>query len=90
MAIDKTRIMAIGGIAFFTSLIGIVTTDAVFGMTLSLWQLLLGAFIIAFINAGLAICQEIKVETDKPCEDGKNCLKQAKTTMRKRNLMFLM
>ena len=79
---NKLRILSIGGVAFFTSLMGLLTTDAVFSVGIGWEKLFVGSIIIAGIQAGLAICQEVKVETEtsiKACKKGM-----------KRSMLFLM
>ena len=75
---NKMRILSIGGVAFFTTLTGLLTSEAIFSLSLSMTQLVGGALIVAGIQAGLAICQEIKIETD------------TKSKGMKRSMLFLM
>ena len=66
MAINWTKILANGGTAFFTTLVGILTMDSISSTQVSIQFTIGAAVLIGFIQAGLAICKELSMEAGEP------------------------
>lgn len=66
MAINWTRILANGGTAFFTTLVGILTMDSISNTQVSIQFTIGAAVLIGAIQAGLAICKELSMEAQPP------------------------
>jgi hypothetical protein len=66
MTINWIKILANGGTAFFTTLVGILTMDSISNTQVSLQFTISAAILIGFIQAGLAICKELSMEAEPP------------------------
>jgi hypothetical protein len=65
MAINWLKILAVTGTSFFTTLIGILTIDALTQGSIP-WNLLLPAsFLVAAFQGGLAFCRELTAESEQ-------------------------
>ena len=64
--INYTKILANSGVAFFTTLSGVLTADALLNLKIALPDFLVIAFIPAVIQFGLSFCKELgKVEEEQ-------------------------
>ena len=59
------KIIANAGVAFFTSLSGIFTIEAITKADIPLETLVFGALVVAFINAGLSFMKELAKEEEE-------------------------
>jgi hypothetical protein len=64
--INWTRIVANGGTAFFTTIAGILTMDSLTNTAVSLQFTVGAAVLVGFIQAALAICKELSLESEPP------------------------
>jgi hypothetical protein len=64
--INYTKILANSGVAFFTTLSGVLTADALLNLKIALPDFLVIAFIPAVIQFGLSFCKELgKMEEEQ-------------------------
>ena len=64
--INYTKILSNSGVAFFTTLSGVLTADALLNLKIAVPDFLIIAFIPAVIQFGLSFCKELgKIEEEQ-------------------------
>jgi len=64
--INWGKVLANGGLAFFTALAGMGTASTLLNLELPLDAYLFTSFAVAGIQSGMAICRELSTEFDQP------------------------
>ena len=78
--INYTKILANSGVAFFTTLSGVLTADALLDLKIALPDILVIALIPAIIQFGLSFCKELgKMEEEQEGGGGRGSKRNSPT-----------